>query len=738
MKKSVGKKIFKFGLLVSISICFLAVFFFFMFYINAPVNFDKTKITDSNLSIHLYDNSNRPLKHTYLNSEYVSLKQIPLNTQKCFISIEDKNFFNHNGINYKRILGAMLKNITQFKFVEGASTISQQLIKNTHLTSEKTIKRKINEIKLTRQLENAFTKNEILESYLNIIYFGDNCYGIENASQHYFSKNVSKLTLDESALLAGIIKSPNRYHPVSQYDMCIERRNTVLKEMYEDGNISFNEYKNTLNTHTNIKISNINKVNKSYQKACIKEAENILQMPEKQIAIGGYRIYTYYNEEKQKALQNSIDTNIQEDCSMISINVKDAAIEAYTEKSNLSLINVKRQPASAIKPLLVYAPAINENIISPSTQILDQNVSINGYEPKNISGKEYGYVDAKFALSQSLNIPAVKILSYVGLEKAKRYIQEQNIEFDNTDNSLALALGGMTYGVSLKELTNCYQTLANNGNYINAKFINYIVDSTGKVVYKNTSIQKNIFREDTSYLITDMLHEVSKTGTAKRLSDLDYYVASKTGTSSISQKNLDAYNISYTSQDVVGCWIGNLDNSPTDIVGGGKPTLFVKNYLNQIYKNNKPKIFDLPSGIIELDIDLNALENEHIVYKANNLLPERYRKKALFSRFNQPTMNYTDTITLNSPKITGKVINGIAEISFLGNVYYEYELYMIDNNEQILIDKIANKNGIHTFKILQKPNKICKYFIKAKAKNYINGDILESEKSNEIELYYRQ
>lgn len=738
MKKSALKKIFKYSLIVGTIAIFLIIIYFSFIYITAPIEFHMDKITDKTLAVQLYDFEKKPLKQTFLNGEYITLKQIPNDTKQCFLSIEDKNFYQHNGLNYKRMAGAMLKNLSKFKFVEGASTISQQLIKNTHLTNEKTLKRKINEIKLTKQMEKALTKDQILESYLNIIYFGDNCYGIQNASLHYFSKPASKLNLDESAILAGMIKSPNKYHPIKQYSSCIKRRNLVLSEMYKDGKITCEEYEKSIKTNTIININDEHNDNKSYQKATIKEAESILKMPEKQIAIGGYRIFTYCNEYKQQALEKSIDKSISEDCCMISINSQNGAIEAYIEKSNLPLINVKRQPASAIKPILVYAPAINENIITLSTQILDQKISINGYEPKNIGDKEYGYVDAKFALSHSLNIPAVKILSYVGIQKAKRYLTTQNIDFADNDDSLALALGGMTYGMSLKDITNCYQTLANKGQYVQAKFINYIVDNQGKVVYRNNQTPKTIYREDTTFLITDILKDCVKSGTAKRLKDLNFEIASKTGTSSISKQNIDAYNISYTTSDVVGCWIGNLDNSPMNIVGGGKPTAFVKNYLSSIYENTTPKNFDMPSGVVKIDIDLNALQNEHIVYKANNFLPERYRQKAYFSRFNQPKINFDNNLTIDAPNITGKIINGVTKIYFDTNIYYEYEIYSIENNNEKLIANINNSNGEYCFETRQTPNTICKYYIKIKAKDYATNNVIKSDSSNIIELYYTQ
>lgn len=735
--KKFWKNFFKLGLLCSFLIIAVFLFYFGISFILSPVKFDKSKITNSNLSINIFDNKQRPLEHTFINGDYVTLNQIPLNTQQCFISIEDKMFYKHKGINYKRIVSATAKNLTSFSFKEGASTISQQLIKNTHLSSKKSIKRKINEIKLTIELEKNFSKDEILEYYLNAIYFGDNCYGIQNASEHYFSKPVSKLTLDESALLAGIIKSPNKYHPINNYKNSIKRRNIVLKEMLKDKKITENDYNESRSKQTKIIINSNNNVMNSYAKATIKEAQEILHLPEKYLALGGYRIFTYMDKTKQDALENCIYNNEDYNCSMISQNVNTGVIEAYAEKSTLQLITIKRQPASAIKPILVYAPAINENIISPSTVILDENISINGYKPQNIGGKEHGYVSAREALSNSYNIPAVKVLSYIGVDKAKRYLERQNVVFDDKDDNFALALGGMTYGLTLKELTNCYQTLANKGNYIKSSFINYILDNKGKVIYKNNYVIKNIYREDSSYLVTDMLRTCAKKGTAKRMNDLNFEVASKTGTSSISKKNIDAYNISYTSQDVVGCWIGNIDNTPINIVGGGKPTEFVKNYMKYIYRETKPDRFTIPSSIVALDIDTIARDNEHIIYIANNLLPERYKEKAYFSRFNIPKTNISHNLTMKPMVINGKIINGVAIVAFNAEIYYKYVLYRSINGKEEIIDEITEKNGRTTFNISQPPNVLCKYYIKSYLINHKNQRVINMGESNQIELYYK-
>ncbi len=731
------KKVFSAFKIISV-VCFCALIFLLSYvtviYFSAEIPFDKLKIIDSTLKVSLFDSNMAPINNTYINGEYIKLESIPKHTIDAFLSIEDKNFYNHNGLNYKRIISATAKNLLSLKFKEGASTISQQLIKNTHLSNEKTLKRKINEIKLTKKLEKEFSKNQILECYLNVIYFGDNCYGIQNASEHYFSHSAAKLSIGESALLAGIIKSPNKYHPIKNYAKCIQRRNLVLQEMVNDQKITSKQYSEAKKDNTSIFASPLENNNNFYTKSAILEATDILKMPEKQIAIGEYKIYTYQDPNKQIALENSIPEDISSDISLISINSQNACIEAYTQRSIINLINVKRQPASAIKPVLVYAPAINENIISPETVILDDEISINGYSPKNIGSKTYGYVSAREALAKSLNIPAVKVLSYIGIEKAQNYLRRQNIEFDANDNNLAISLGGMTNGLTLKELTNCYQTIANKGIYTEARFIKYITDKNGKIIYKHNPHKMQIYRDDTAYLISDMLHQTSKSGTAKLLGDLPYYVCSKTGTSSLTEQNLDAYNISYTSQDVVGCWMGNIDNSAINVVGGGAPTSIVKSYFKQIYRKSKPPQIHMPSSIISKDVDLIALKNEHTIFEASNFVPPRHKKSCLFSKFNQPKQKDINNITITAPTIYGNIKNDLLQISFDTNEYCLYQIFSKSDYGTTLLQTITGTGKNITTNLLVPKNQTFNVFVCTIIKDYKNNKEISSPPSNFITL----
>ena len=722
------------AIVASLFIVFMIIFSWIVF--STPkVDFDINKIKFSQTNLMIFDNKKLPIKEDTKAVCFVKLNTLPSYLKQCFLSIEDKEFYNHSGLNYKRMIKAMLKNIASFKIKEGASTISQQLIKNTHLTNERTFGRKFNEIILTKQLESQMTKDEILEYYLNIIYFGDNCYGIENASMHYFSKPAKDLSISECATLAGLIKSPNTYSPVKNKEKCKQRRNLVLSQLHKDGIIDF---ENFITLTSSDLITNITEkkdtFHNSYSQACYDEAMAILKMPQKQIAIGEYKIYTYLDTEKQDNLINIAKSyNPSHDMSIISIN-QNGEIEGYFAKSNLKLIDVKRQPGSTLKPILVYAPALDKNIISPATQINDEKLNINGYEPQNVSNKYYGYTSVRDCVSKSLNIPAVKTLGYVGLADAKKYASKCNIKFDENDNNLSLALGGMTYGTTLKEITNAYTPFLNNGNFIEAKFISYITDKNNKIIYTNPHNKTSVFREDSCYLMTDILKDCAKNGTAKKLSTLNFQIASKTGT--VGKKyNTDAWNISYTPNNIVGVWIGNVDNSSIgNIVGGGLPTEIAREYQNKI-NSSLASDFKKPTSVYSEKIDLLSLQNNHEVIKANNFIPEKYIITELFSVFNQPKDKSYNFIEVNPVVLDGYIKNNKACLFFEAKDYLIYEIYSTSNGNDTLLSVISNRNGniYQEFDIIN--SKINKYYVITKIKNYADNSEVISDKSNILELY---
>ncbi len=682
--------------LIAVSVTLIGVgLYISSIYVNAKnTDINEEVLTSSTLSLNIYDSTNKPIKESNaVNHAYASIDSLQPYTINAFISIEDKTFYEHNGINPKRIVKAGINNIKSHSLKEGASTITQQLIKNTQLSNEKTYSRKIKEIALAQKIEKMYDKNKILEYYLNVIYFGNNCYGIESAANYYFSKSANNLTLNESCTLAGMIKSPAQYSPLKNVEKCQNRRNIVLKEMQKDGKISTEEYTISKDKKIELKLNKdkINKLN-SYSESAINEAEKILGIPARQIALSGYKIYTYQDEEKQNALEEAIKSqNVNCDSAGIVIDNEKCAISAYIGDSIFKVLDAKRQPGSCLKPVLVYSPALNEDIIYPCSQILDEKITIADYSPKNVGNVYRGYVSAREALSKSINIPAVKVLSYVGIDKSKVYAEQMGINFDEKDDSYTLALGGMTYGVNLVQLAGSYTTFANNGYFKSPKFISFITDKNNKLVYINKTPSKKVLREDSSYLITDMLKTCAKTGTARKLSTLNMEIASKTGTvgKSNSKENLDAWNISYTKNQTIGIWLGNLDNSIINYTGGNQPTEIIRNYFQVVQDDSQ---FDKPNSIIEKRIDGIDLVENHKITLANGLTPERYTQTELFSNFNLPTDISNKFAQVEKIKVQGRVENGNAVIEFDAK---DYETYIIKVGNK-KIEEISGKNGKQT------------------------------------------
>ncbi len=735
MKKIVKICIISFVLVGIFAVAFVGSYITVNYVKFQSIPLNTEALTSPALSIDMFTYENTPIKEdNQFNGDYCTLSSLSADTKNAFIAIEDKEFYNHNGLNYKRMAGAMLNNLKSLSLKEGASTISQQLIKNTHLSGEKTFERKLKEIVLTQKLEKAFEKEEILESYLNIIFFGNNCYGLESASKYYFNKDAKDLTLSESCVLAGLIKSPSKYSPINNAENCVNRRNLVLSEMEKDGYITSSEKIQAQNEPLKLDIQRHNvsdKIN-SYSQSAIDEASKILGLTPKQIAIGGYKIHTYQNEEKQKALSQALSNSAVDgaDSAGIVIDAESFGVSAYQGNSKFKVLDCKRQPASCLKPLLVYAPALNEGVISPDTQILDEKITIGGYSPSNVNKKYSGYMSVTDAVKNSVNIPAIKVLSYIGIDTGKQYAQKLGIDFDTDDNSYALALGGMTYGVNIKDLTSAYTTFANNGEFAQSTFVQYITDKDNKLVYIHKPNPKMVLREDSSYLMTNILQETAKTGTARKLSSVaNTEIASKTGT--VGKKNTsgntDAYNISYTPSEVIGVWFGNLNNEPINIAGGNQPTEVVREYV-QCQKYDKRE-FEIPSSVATAKIDTLELEENHRLVLASPYSPERYTKTALFSRFNMPS-TISDNFS-QKPQIDAEtsVEDGQIILTLTAQKHIEYQIY----KDEIPYQNIKDKNEKLKLR-LNFPENECTLKIEAKYANSTEEDktssLIESKTFN--------
>ncbi len=550
-----------------------------------------------------------------LNSDtvYVSYSQIPKHVIDAFVSIEDSRFFEHEGVDYYRILGAALKNIKSRSFKQGASTITQQLIKNTHLTEVKTIKRKLEEVRLARQIERKLSKREILEAYLNKIYFGNNAYGIGNAARLYFGKKVENLSVSEAATLAAVINNPSRFNPLTQIKNVTERRNMVLFAMLKAKKISYETY----STEKNTEIKLVENKKDGLYDIIIQEACRLLDSPKSRILSGNYQIYTTLDKELTSKAQTLIEFEQSKDNinSNVIISNKNGEIVYVYSMGQINPLSTKRQPASTIKPFVCYVPALENKTILPITPILDEKTDFDGYCPKNYQDKYLGWTSAKSCLIHSQNVPAVKLLLSNGIEYSKRIAKRFGLTFTDKDNNPAIALGGMEKGFTLNQLNTAYAALGRNGIYKENYLIKRIVHN-GRTVYRHGNDEKKIISDETAYFINDMLSSCAKEGTAKILDGCEYELAAKTGTAGDSNGNTDAYCIAYTPQYTVSVWMGSTVNKmPNEVTGGGKCAEIAKKALSMLDINSELR-FNKPKNIIEVEIDKKEYYVNHKVVLA--------------------------------------------------------------------------------------------------------------------------
>ncbi|MEG1527687.1 MAG: transglycosylase domain-containing protein [Clostridia bacterium] len=605
------------------------------------VKFDENKLINASKSLVIVDNSNSKINNpTNSGKKYVVLTELEDYTKNAFISIEDKRFYSHNGIDTKSILRAFLNNLISFSFKEGGSTISQQLIKNSHLSNTKTIKRKINEVLLSLQLEKHYSKNEILELYLNSIYFGKNAYGIERASKLYFNVPSNKLTLSQSATLAGIIKAPNQYSPLVDKEKCINRRNTVLATMLENKYIDKEQYQNALEENIEVATITNNDCYDCYVDGVIKQACDLLNMTPTQLENSELLIQTYLDEKISKDLADTIEKDEEKDIhgqeiskSAMLLDNKTRGIIGYFS-NNEDFLYARKQIGSVAKPLAVYAPALDLNEISPKSPILDEPTNFNGYKPNNYANMYYGWTTVDKAIEKSLNIPAIKILNTIGTQKSREYLRKNGIKTTKQDDNLTLALGCISQGVNIIELTQSYATFANDGEFSNASFIKSISNKQG-IIYTHTPSVKKVFNAETAFLMTNMLCDVAKYGTAKKINQ-PYQVACKTGTvSGNDNANSQAILCGYTTQHTFTVWLSKENLLTNQTMGSNQPTLIAKKILNKIY-NDAPQNFEIPQNIQEVTIDLDELYKKHRLIQAHNLLDPKKTVKVFFSNKNLP------------------------------------------------------------------------------------------------------
>jgi len=618
------------------------------------VDFDVYRITGCDRTSIIYDGQSDVVTrlHGVQDRIWVSVSELQPSTVYAFISAEDARFFEHEGVDVIRIAGAIVADIKAGSYVQGASTISQQLIKLSHLTSEKTISRKAEEAALAYEMERQYSKEDILEMYLNYVYFGGGYYGIEAAAEGYFGVHASDLTLDQSAMLAGILKSPSGYAPHINYAASINRRNNILRLMRDYGYITDDEKKQASARRPTILHDKNEEYSGYYTDAVTKSAAALMGITVDELIRGGYSIYSAMDSDIQHYCEEMFKNGElfpaeDSEASIVVLEPSTGMVVAmvggrsYTGGISFNrATDIRRQPGSVIKPVIAYAPAFEYLNYTAADMILDEETTFADYTPSNYGNKYYGWVTVREAVTKSLNVPAVKTLSAVGVYRAKDFAKRCGIEFDDKDDSLALALGGFTYGVSPLQIAGAYSCFASGGIYNTPTLIKKITDRNGLTVYEYRQDSRRVMSEANAYILTSMLKSVVTEGTGHRLNTLDIPIAGKTGTVGLANGNRDAWMAGYTPEYTAVVWQGydsdRLGLLPSSATGGTYPALMLYELFNHIYPDGRSGDFEKPESVKQYSIDAKTLKKQHKVVLANAMTPQSSRVTEYFTEETAP------------------------------------------------------------------------------------------------------
>ncbi|KOR24099.1 PBP1A family penicillin-binding protein [Clostridium sp. L74] len=606
----------------------------------------------------LYDDKDQYMDKVITNDQriVVDYKDVPQNLKNAFVSIEDERFYKHHGIDIKRITGATLLNVAnkikRSSKLQGASTLTQQLIKNTVLSSEISIKRKVQEIYLAIQLEKEISKDQILGAYMNSIFLGGNALGVEAASKQYFNKSVKDLSLIECAFIAGVPQSPSVYYPYSSASkknpsIYLNRTKTVLFKMLDNGYITENDYNKALKdldskklafakpTAPNNKlayewfsipaIEQVKKDLKTQYKYDDKQIHNLL-------VNGGLKIYTTMNKNLQDKTQNTINNayylNSYENNGVLYPQASAVIMDYHNGQVKTIVGGRGNQPArsynraassnylraagSSIKPLTVYSAAIDSKKATAATGFEDSPIPVNigrkyssgePYNPRNSTNTYSGYVNVREALKRSINVVAVKLVDKIGLNTSVQYAEKFGIPIDQHDRTsmAALSLGELHKGTNPLIMAQAYGVFGNNGVYTEAKLYTKVVDRTGKIVLEPKANARKAISQEAAFITYDMLQgPVSEGGTGSQANFGNMEVRGKTGTSS-DMKNLWFCGLTPYYSGAV--WIGNDNSSTVNGVYSSSAAKLWGDIMKEFHVNLPYKQVQKPSSVVTANVD---------------------------------------------------------------------------------------------------------------------------------------
>ncbi len=591
LKRKRPHRLFRFGiglvLLIGLSTIILVFFNPLVWRLNLRAELEKSKIVTT-----VYDRDGGPIASLYAKTRlWAPIEDIPKDLQNAFIATEDYRFYRHKGIDFRGIIRALYQDILAGKKVQGGSTITQQLVKNVFLSHEKSIFRKIFEMAYAIRVEQQYSKKQILEFYLNSIYFGHGTWGVQGGAEVYFGKPVQELNTAECALISGLAKSPEYYSPYRNPIAALERRNLVLKLMLRHGYLNKAEVERfkqePLNSLDRPGSTYVGAYLVDYVLTILKEKTNF---SEEYLRSAGLSIYTTMDREIQAVAEDAVETLpisdidqwgvVQPQGAVVIIKPTTGEILALVggRRFNPAQLNrafeIHRQPGSAIKPFL-FAAAL-ETGYNPETKLIDEpiEVIVNGrpWRPQNYDNKYRGEISLRTALEESVNTIAVQLVQKLGAGNvyalAKRMgLKNLVAEGDRNDLGPApLALGGLTKGVTLLELTGAYTPFANQGIRSSPFGIFRVYDKSGKLIYQDRIYQQNVISPGTAVELTSMMEGVIARGTGTR-ANIGAKAAGKTGTTN---RNTNGWFIGYNQEFLAGVWIGN-DRSGQPLIVKGVP-----------------------------------------------------------------------------------------------------------------------------------------------------------------------
>ncbi|WP_273835713.1 transglycosylase domain-containing protein [Guptibacillus sedimenti] len=580
---------------------------------------DEKKLVMNSATELVDENGDLITKLYFENREPISIDDIPEHVQEAFVATEDSRFYEHHGLDVKAIGRALYRDILAGGKVEGGSTITQQLAKNVFLTNDKSWLRKTKEAVIAINLERSYSKEKILEMYLNQIYFGHGAYGIQSASTMFFNKPASELSVEEGAMLAGLPKAPSNYSPINHPEESKDRRDLVLTLMEKHDYLTPEEAVRLQGKTLALDIAEVTKepAYLTYIDMTLQEAKTRYNLSNEEVLRGGYQIVVPLNPSLQKAayeqFQNDAlfpgsDAETPPQGGFSMMNAASGGVVAvqggrdYVQKG-FNHVTAKRQPGSALKPLAVYAPALEKKEYSPYTLLKDEKIDYDGYSPSNYNNQYKGKLSLYDAVRVSANASAVWLLNEIGIPYSKSYLEKSGLSIEDRD--LKIALGGIDKGVSPFEMMAAYRPFIEGGKQIKPFFISKLYNNEGKLVGEANQTEEKVYTKQTAWYMTRILEGVVKNGTATS-GKSEVAVAGKTGTTSyegVSGGSRDAWFVGFTPEYVGAVWMGYDRTTDSHYLSGGSeyPVQLFKEVVNASSNENGQKEFKKPSGVKDME-----------------------------------------------------------------------------------------------------------------------------------------